>query len=102
MLCLVVGLLRPDVNAQQRLGRTIQQLPPFADPELDRHFQEILLHMDRFSADSSMRAISGALQRIEPERDLEAYYYLLCFRAEVLYYEGLFHEGMGDLDRAEA
>lgn len=89
------------VYAQQKLGRTIKQLPPFEDPLLHGYLQRILLHMDAFSADSSMQGIGQALMHIDPEVDKEAYYYLLSLRAEVLYYEGLFNEGIRDLDRAE-
>ncbi len=86
---------------QQQLGRTITHLQPFVDTTLHGHFQRILLHMDAFSADSSMREIGAALHYIDPEKDTEAHYYLLTFRAEVLYYEGLFHEGIRDLDQSE-
>ena len=48
-----------------------------------------------------MREIGAALQYIDTEKDTEAHYYLLTFRAEVLYYEGLFHEGIRDLDQSE-
>ncbi len=87
--------------AQQHLGHTISQLAPFDDHRLNNKIGRILLHMDAFSADSSMRLIGEALQHIDLEKDKEAYYYLLCFRAEVLYYEGLFHEGIRDLDHCE-
>ncbi len=99
VMCLA-GLPMP-LTAQQRLGRTIEQLPPFEDPVLHGLIQQVLVHMDAFHADSSMRVIGQALQLIDPAKDREAYYYLLCFRSEVLYYEGLFHEGIGDLDNAE-
>ncbi|MCU0319970.1 MAG: histidine kinase [Flavobacteriales bacterium] len=98
----VLGLLLfTRVPAQQRLSAHIEQLPPVADEALHQQFVEILTQMDRFSAEGSMAAISKAFRNIDPERDVEANYYLHCFRAEVLYYEGLFHEGIADLDKAE-
>jgi signal transduction histidine kinase len=101
LLVMWLGGLPVHLSAQQRLGRTIEQLPPFEDPVLHGLIQQVLVHMDAFHADSSMRVIGQALQHIDPAKDREAYYYLLCYRAEVLYYEGLFHEGIGDLDHAE-
>ncbi|MEZ4739734.1 MAG: tetratricopeptide repeat protein [Flavobacteriales bacterium] len=59
----------------------------------------ILKHMDGFNADSSMHWISKALSHIQGTDQPEALYYLLSYRAEVLYYEGLFNEAMIDLDR---
>jgi signal transduction histidine kinase len=105
LACCVAALFLPhmaELHAQQRLGRSVQQLPPFADSALHAGIGEILLQMDRFSAEGSMAAIGRAFRMIDPEVDTEATFYLLCFRAEVLYYEGLFHEGIADLDRAEA
>ncbi|MEZ4755602.1 MAG: histidine kinase [Flavobacteriales bacterium] len=99
---LALGLLLiASAGAQQHLSRNIQQLPPFADSVLHRQFQAILTQMDRFSAEGSMEAIGRAMQHIDPAEDVEAMYYLLSYRAEVLYYEGLFHEGIADLDKAE-
>lgn len=101
MSMVLIALLSGPVFAQQRLGPGIEQLPPFPDPVLHGHIQRILMHMDAFSADSSMRELGKAIQNIDPETDVEEYYYLLCYRAEVLYYEGLFNEAMRDLDRSE-
>ncbi len=89
------------VTAQQQLSRSIAALPPFDDHVLDASFDTILRQMDRFSAEGSMKAIGSAFKLIDPEVDTEAAYYLHCYRAEVLYYEGLFHEGIADLDEAE-
>jgi len=86
---------------QQTLGRTIRQLPPLADTLLDGQVQAILLQMDAFHADSSMRLIGEALRHVGDPGDAEARCYLLAYRAEVLYYEGLFNEAMRDLDQAE-
>ena len=86
---------------QQTLGRTIRQLPPLADTLLDGQVQAILLQMDAFHADSSMRLIGEALRHVGDPGDPEARCYLLAYRAEVLYYEGLFNEAMRDLDQAE-
>lgn len=87
--------------AQQRLSTNIAQLPPLPNTALHQQFVEILTQMDRFSAEGSMAAIGKAFRSIDPAQDVEANYYLHCFRAEVLYYEGLFHEGITDLDKAE-
>ncbi len=101
LLMMWLGGLPVPLAAQQRLGRTIEQQPPFEDPVLHGLIQQVLVHMDAFHADSSMRVIGQAMQHIDPATELEAYYYLLCYRAEVLYYEGLFHEGIRDLDISE-
>jgi signal transduction histidine kinase len=99
---LTIGLLLlTTAGAQQRLSDHIEQLPPLVNTALHQQFVEILTQMDRFSAEGSMAAIGKAFRSIDPEQDLEANYYLHCFRAEVLYYEGLFHEGITDLDKAE-
>ncbi|MBL7964401.1 MAG: tetratricopeptide repeat protein [Flavobacteriales bacterium] len=84
---------------QQTLGRGIEQLPPFEDPRTHRYMGLILEQMDAFDADSSMRLIADALLYIDPDKDREPLYYLLSYRAEVLYYEGLFNDAMQDLDR---
>jgi signal transduction histidine kinase len=46
----------------------------------------------------SIQIIDEALHYIDKDKDLEEHYYLLSYRAEVLYYEGLFNEAMRDLD----
>lgn len=86
-------------DAQSRVSKGVEERPPFSDAELDRIMHRILLHMDAFHADSSMHWISRGLQHINGRDALEERYYLLSYRAEVLYYEGLFTEGMQDLDR---
>lgn len=55
--------------------------------------------MDAFHDDTSIQYIGEALQLIDPQSDKEELYYLLSYRAEVLYYEGLFNEAMRDLDK---
>lgn len=86
-------------HAQQVLGQTIRHLPPFEDPEIAAYMEKILYQMDAFHADSSIQYIGEALQKINPDKDREELYFLLSYRAEVLYYEGLFNEAMRDLDR---
>lgn len=95
MFCGCIGQLA----AQQTVGRTMRQLPYFADSTLHHTLQRILVEMDAFSAERSMDLIGDALLRIDHDRDTEALYYLLSYRAEVLYYEGLFNDAMRDLDR---
>ena len=87
------------MQAQQVLGSGIEKLPPFQDKQMDSYMNEILVQMDAFHADSSIFIIDKALHYIDKDKDLEEYYYLLSYRAEVLYYEGLFNEAMKDLDR---
>jgi signal transduction histidine kinase len=88
-----------DVNAQQTLGLTIEKLPPFENKEIAEYMDKILFQMDAFHADTSIQYIGEALQLIDPQKDKEELYYLLSYRAEVLYYEGLFNEAMRDLDK---
>lgn len=101
LIVLITPWLSTPALSQQHLSPSIEQLPPFADTVLHRHIERILLHMDAFSAENSMRELGKAMQHIDAEQDIEAHYYLLTFRAEVLYYEGLFHEGIRDLDQSE-
>lgn len=61
--------------------------------------QKILYQMDAFCADSAIMFINSALQLVDDHKDLEEEYYLLSYRAEVLYYEGLFNEAINDLDK---
>ncbi|MBK9176692.1 MAG: hypothetical protein IPM46_10245 [Flavobacteriales bacterium] len=63
--------------------------------------QRILFQMDAFHGDSAIMLINDALGLVDRARDLEELHYLLCYRAEVLYYEGLFNEAMRDLDEGE-
>ncbi len=100
-LLVLTCLAQCDVGAQQRLGNTMQQLPPFADSVLHQGMQDILVAMDAFHAERSMDLIGKAMQRAEADGDPEVLHYLLGYRAEVLYYEGLFNDAMRDLDRCE-
>lgn len=97
----IAGLSLP-LSAQQHSGAGVERLPPLSDAVLDGHLQSILLHMDAFSADSSMARIGQAMAYEAAHPDPEARYYLLSYRAEVLYYEGLFNEAMRDLDVCDA
>lgn len=87
--------------AQQRLSPSIQRLQPFADSTLHRTMEELILAMDAFNARQSMALVGRGLRQAEQRGDEEALYYFLTYRAEVLYYEGLFNEAMRDLERAE-
>ena len=87
------------VHAQEQGSQALERTPPFSDPVLDGLIQNVLRHMDGFRADSSLYFISSALLHISDTDDPEALYYLLSYRAEVLYYEGLFNEAMKDLDK---
>jgi signal transduction histidine kinase len=88
------------LSAQAFLSPAIQQRPPFPDAEMDRIMQRTLTHMDAFDADSSLFWINRGLHHIADQDAPEELYYLLTYRAEVLYYEGLFTEAMQDLDRS--
>lgn len=85
---------------QEQGSNALAKRPYFEDPVLHDQLIRILEHMDGFNADSSMFWISKAMLHINAERDQEELYYLLTYRAEVLYYEGLFNEAMKDLDRS--
>ncbi|MGV3637497.1 MAG: tetratricopeptide repeat-containing sensor histidine kinase [Flavobacteriales bacterium] len=95
MLLFTVGLQASGVKHR------MQHLPPFPDPTLDRLIQRAIKQMDGFHGDSAMRTINAALVRIDPGTRPEERHYFLAYRAEVLYYEGLFNEAMRDLDEAE-
>ncbi len=94
--------LSMQLSAQQHSGQGVVLLPPLSDAVLDGHLKAILMHMDAFSADSSMARIGQAMAYEAAHPDTEARYYLLSYRAEVLYYEGLFNEAMRDLDKCDA
>lgn len=85
--------------AQQRIGDLMRRKPPLSDSAMHTRLQGILLQMDAFNADSSLRLINEALPFATDE---EARYYLLSYRAEVLYYEGLFNQAMRDIDASSA
>ncbi len=85
--------------AQQQFGSEVRKLDNFEDKKMDEYIHKILLQMDVFRSDSSIIFIDQALNYIEPTEQIEEYYYLLSYRAEVLYYDGLFNEAMQDLDK---
>jgi tetratricopeptide (TPR) repeat protein len=97
LLVLALPLL---LSAQTLLSPAIQQRPPFPDEEMHSIMLRILIHMDAFDADSSLSWINRGLHHIADQDAPEELYYLLTYRAEVLYYEGLFTEAMQDLDRS--
>jgi signal transduction histidine kinase len=86
-------------RAQSTLNSAMVERGPFSDPAMDGMLRRILQHMDAFHADSSMHWIAKGLQHIGAREALEERYFLLSYRAEVLYYEGLFTEGMQDLEK---
>lgn len=73
---------------------------PIVDPAYNAQMVAILHQMDVFNGDSAMALIGSLLGKVEQD-DIEKNYFLLSYRAEVLYYEGLFNEAMRDLGRAE-
>lgn len=87
--------------AQSRSPSGMRQLPPFANGALHSAMQRILVQMDAFHGDSAIMLINDALGLVDHAGDAEELHYLLSYRAEVLYYEGLFNEAMRDLDEAE-
>ena len=99
MRCLCFLFIMGPLVAQDQRSGALDFRPPFSDPVLHEQILMTLRHMDGFNADSSMFWISKALSHIQRTEDPEALYYLLSYRAEVLYYEGLFNEAMIDLDR---
>lgn len=101
VLCLCGAWVLQPLSAQQRLGHGMRELPPFADTALHALMQRTLVHMDAFHGDSALALINRALVQVVPGEHPEEMHYLLAYRAEVLYYEGLFNEAMRDLDEAE-
>ncbi|MBK7947015.1 MAG: hypothetical protein IPJ85_17655 [Flavobacteriales bacterium] len=79
----------------------MRELQPFDDAQLHQRMLRILRQMDAFHGDSAIVLINAALLNIDISQQKEAAHYLLAYRAEVLYYEGLFNEAMRDLDEAE-
>lgn len=57
-------------------------------------------YMDTGVPDSAMRWIDRGLLAVDREQDTRALYFLLTYRAELLYYDGLFDEGMTDALRS--
>ena len=86
-------------EAQSTVSSARIQRAPFDDGVLDVILRRTLQHMDAFHADSSMHWIAMGLKHINGHEAVEERYYLLSYRAEVLYYEGLFTEGMQELDK---
>jgi len=99
LLCCCIFPAVIPTDAQEFLP--MRRLPPFADTTLHRHIEQALDHMDGFHGDSAMYHINQALGLLVPDHQPEEEHYLLCYRAEVLYYEGLFNAAMRDLNRAE-
>ena len=79
----------------------MRKSPPFDDQRLHALIVSAVEHMNGFHGDSAMADINAALPGLDPERNKEERHYFLAYRAEVLYYEGLFNEAMRDLDEAE-
>ncbi len=99
---LTLGLVFGDVSSlssQQTISSSISKKPNFDNEEMHDFMQKILYQMDAFCADSAIMFINSALQLVDDHKDLEEEYYLLSYRAEVLYYEGLFNEAINDLDK---
>lgn len=84
-------------QVQHRMGR----LSPFSDASLHRHMEHAIEQMNAFHGDSAMAHINSALAQVDAATRPEERHYLLSYRAEVLYYEGLFNEAMRDLDEAQ-
>jgi len=100
LLAFVLVLAALIVEGQTPVSPAMVRKPPFADPVMDGIMRRILKHMDGFHADSSLYIIDQGLRHIANKDLPEELYYLLTYRAEVLYYEGLFTEAMRDLDRS--
>ena len=96
LLPVVAFLLHISAAGQTMPESLIRQLPPF-ERELDARMHGILAQMDAFDADSALSLIGGTLVKLNVEKDLEPRYYLLAYRAEVLYYQGAFNEAIRDL-----
>lgn len=89
-------LLHTAVGGQTLPESLVRQLPPF-DHGMDAHMQGIIRQMNAFNMDSAMVLIGGALKELDEEGDLEPRYYLLTYRAEVLYYQGAYNEAIREL-----
>lgn len=96
----LLGSVVMPLCAQQQLSPAFRRLEPFADSTLHRTMEELIAAMDAFDAARSMALVGRGLRRAEQLGDAEARYYFHTYRAEVLYYEGLFNEAMRDLDKA--
>ncbi len=100
-LALTVACLAAAGAVAQPSVLGMRKLPPFANAELDRQMARIIAQMDAFHGDSATMLLNAALAQTDPDKDHEERHYLLAYRAEVLYYEGLFNEAMRDLEEAE-
>jgi signal transduction histidine kinase len=104
--CLTIAVLLMNAatvgRAQATVSSAMRQKEPFSNPVMHGIMRRTLLHMDAFHADSAMHWIARGLAHIGDREAPEERYFLLTYRAEVLYYEGLFTEGMQDLDRSMA
>jgi signal transduction histidine kinase len=100
LLGALLSLVCPPGAAQIPISRATQQEAPFADPVMDGIMRHILTQMDGFNADSSLFWIDRGLRHIAGTNSPEERYFLLTYRAEVLYYEGLFTEALRDLDQS--
>jgi signal transduction histidine kinase len=78
-----------------------QSKSTFEDAKVDDFIRRILKNMDDFRSDSAIILINQALNYIDQNEQIEEYYFLLSYRAEVLYYDGLFSEAMRDLDKCD-
>lgn len=100
--CIVAGLFLSQAHALgQPTALGMRVLPPFGDAELHRRMVRILNQMDAFHGDSALMIINSTLLTLDASQRKEEAHYLLAYRAEVLYYEGLVNEAMRDLDEAE-
>lgn len=90
----LVGL---HVSAQPSWKGSLAQLAPFQDHKLDANMQRIIGLMDAFDADSTLNLIGRTLITLDTEKDVEPRYYLLGYRAEVLYYQGFYNDAVRDL-----
>ncbi len=79
----------------------MERLPPFTDRTIHAFIERAVEQMNGFHGDSAMATINAALLRVDPIKHPEERHYFLAYRAEVLYYEGLFNEAMRDMDEAE-
>lgn len=103
LLCGLLSLVLFMALAPNSSGQVfpMRKSPPFDDQRLHALIVSAVEHMNGFHGDSAMADINAALPGLDPERNNEERHYFLAYRAEVLYYEGLFNEAMRDLDEAE-
>ena len=99
LFVLVIHGLFPS-HAQVGVNEQAPKEPTLVDQVSSAQMAAILHQMDVFNGDSAMILIRVALADLS-EDAIQDRYYLLSYRAEVLYYEGLFNEAMRSLDVAE-